>query len=36
VQLARNSIEASFAGEERKAELSALIDEWATRGLPRG
>lgn len=27
--LARNSVEASFASERRKAELNALIDHWA-------
>ncbi|WP_138444049.1 adenosine deaminase [Sinomonas susongensis] len=30
-RLARNSVEASFASDERKAELHALIDEWASR-----
>ncbi|KHL00960.1 adenosine deaminase [Sinomonas humi] len=30
-RLARNSVDASFAGSERKAELHALIDEWASR-----
>lgn len=30
-RLARNSVDASFASGERKAELHALIDEWASR-----
>ncbi|MDQ4502503.1 adenosine deaminase [Sinomonas sp. ASV322] len=32
VRLARNSVEGSFASVERKAELHALIDEWARGG----
>ena len=31
-QLARNSVEGSFAPEALKAELDAAIDEWAKRG----
>lgn len=31
VQFARNSVEASFANPQRKAQLSADIDYWSTR-----